>query len=58
MKVQAAMEADMIKILVYYHDVLRYTIWGDSDKVQELRNEGFYVEVRVTPVHHQGYALK
>lgn len=40
----------MFQILVYYHDVLRYTILGNPDKVQELRSQGFYVEVRAVPV--------
>lgn len=39
----------MFQLLVYYHDVLRYTILGNPDKVQELRNQGFYVEVRAIP---------
>ena len=43
------MEAIMYELLVYYHDVLRYTILGSPDKVQELRNQGFYVEVRAIP---------
>lgn len=40
----------MFQLLVYYHDVLRYTILGNPDKVQELRGQGFYVEVRTIPV--------
>lgn len=35
----------MYTLHVYYHDVLRYTIVANWDKVQELRNEGFYVVV-------------
>ena len=42
----------MFELLVYYHDVLRYTILGNPDKVQELRNQGFYVEVRAISVQH------
>ncbi len=42
----------MLELLVYYHDVLRYTIFANLDKVQELRNQGFYVEVRAAPVRH------
>ncbi len=42
----------MLELLVYYHDVLRYTIFANSDKAQELRNQGFYVEVRPVPVRH------
>ena len=42
----------MLELLVYYHDVLRYTILGNPDKVQELRSQGFYVEVRSVPVRH------
>ena len=46
------MEATMFTLLVYYHDVLRYTISGNVEKAQELRNQGFYVEVRPVPVRH------
>ena len=42
----------MLELLVYYHDVLRYTIFANADKAQELRNQGFYVEVRTIPVRH------
>ena len=40
------MEAIMLKLNVYYHDVLRYSILANWEKVQELRSQGFYVEVR------------
>lgn len=43
----------MLDLRVYYHDVLRYTIIANWDKVQELRNKGFYVQVRKVP--GQGY---
>ena len=33
----------MLKFNVYYHGVLRYTIVADMEKVQALRNKGFYV---------------
>ena len=42
----------MFELLVYYHDVLRYTILGNSDKAQELRNQGFYVKARAIPIRH------
>ena len=42
----------MFELLVYYNDVLRYTILGNSDKAQELRNQGFYVEARAIHVQH------
>ena len=35
----------MFKLCVYYHDVLRYTLVADMQKVQELRDQGFYVVV-------------
>lgn len=40
----------MFTLLVYYHDVLRYTIFGTAEKAQELRNQGFYVEAKPAPV--------
>ena len=43
------MEVIMLKLRVYYHDVLRYTIIANWEKAQELRSQGFYVEVN--PVH-------
>jgi hypothetical protein len=39
-------EATMLQLRVYYHDVLRYTIIANWDKVQELRNKGFNVQVK------------
>ena len=39
----------MLELSVYYHDVLRYTIIANWDKVEELRNQGFYVQVKVIP---------
>jgi hypothetical protein len=39
----------MLELKVYYHDVLRYTIIANWEKVQELRNQGFYVQVRAVP---------
>ena len=36
----------MFKLSVYYHDVLRYIIFADLEKAQELRSHGFYVDVR------------
>jgi len=42
----------MFMLLVYYHDVLRYTISGTAERMQELRNQGFYVEARPIPVRH------
>ena len=42
----------MFKLSVYYHDVLRYTIFANWEKAQELRNQGFYVEVTPAPDWH------
>lgn len=42
----------MFTLLVYYHDVLRYTIFGNEEKAHELRAQGFYVELRPIPVRH------
>lgn len=39
----------MLELSVYYHDILRYTIIANLDKVQELRNQGFYVQVKPAP---------
>ena len=36
----------MLEIRVYYNDVLRYTVVGNWDKVQELRNIGLTVQVK------------
>ncbi len=41
----------MLEFRVYYHDVLRYTIISNWDKVNELRNLGFYVQVREVSGH-------
>ena len=41
------MEAIMLEILVYHHDVLRYSIVGDWSKVRDLQQQGYYVKVRV-----------
>ncbi len=35
----------MLELSVYYHDVLRYIIIANRDKVQELRDKGFDVRV-------------
>ncbi len=37
----------MLEILVYYHDVLRYSILGDWQRVRQLQQEGYYVKVKV-----------
>ena len=42
----------MLELCVYYNDVLRYTIFANWEKVQELRNQGFYVEVKPAPNRH------
>lgn len=42
----------MLKLFVYYHDILRYTIFGNLEKAQELRNQGFYVEIKAVPNQH------
>lgn len=36
----------MLKLCVYYHGVLRYTIVADMEKAQTLRDKGFYVVVK------------
>lgn len=36
----------MLKLCVYYHGVLRYTIVADMEKAQALRDKGFYVVVK------------
>jgi len=41
------MESIVVELFVYYNDVLRYTIIANLDKVQELRNQGFYVQVKL-----------
>lgn len=41
----------MLELHVYYHDVLRYTIIANWDKVQELQNQGYYVRVRPASLH-------
>jgi len=46
----------MLELHVYYHDVLRYTVIANWDKVQELRNEGFYVKVKEVPRPRSGVA--
>ena len=42
----------MFKLCVYYHDVLRYTVIANWEKIQELRGQGFYVEVMPAPDGH------
>lgn len=42
----------MFKLCVYYHDVLRYTIFANMEKAQELRNQGFYVDVKIVSGQH------
>lgn len=37
----------MLEILVYYHDVLRYSILGDWQRVRQLQQEGYYVRVKI-----------
>lgn len=39
----------MFELNVYYHDILRYTIIASMDKAHELRNQGFYVQVKSAP---------
>ena len=41
-------EVIMLELRVYCYGVLRYTIIGDWDMLQELRNRGYYVQA--TPV--------
>lgn len=36
----------MLEVKVFYHDVLRYTIAADWEKVQELLYDGFNVQVK------------
>lgn len=38
----------MLEIFVYTNGVLRYKTTGDQNKVEELRNQGFYVETQAT----------
>ena len=40
---------EQFKLCIYYHNVLRYTIFGNLEKAQELRNQGFYVDVKRIP---------
>lgn len=42
----------MLELRVYYHDALRYTIIANWGKVQELRSQGFYVEVKSALAEH------
>lgn len=44
---RSRMEAIMLEILVYYHDVLRYSLLGDWNKVRELQQQGYYVKVKI-----------
>jgi hypothetical protein len=37
-------EVIMLELRVYCYGVLRYTIIGDWDMLQELRNRGYYVQ--------------
>lgn len=37
----------MLEILVYYHDVLRYSVQGNWERVRELQQQGYYVKVKV-----------
>jgi hypothetical protein len=39
----------MFELRVYYNDVLRYTIFTDWGKVQDLLNSGLKVEVKEAP---------
>jgi hypothetical protein len=48
------MEAIMLQLRVYYHDVLRYTIHANLDKVQELRDKGFNVQVEEARIQELG----
>ena len=41
--------AIMLEISVYSNEVLRYTAIGDWDKVQELRDRGYFVQVKLPP---------
>ena len=38
----------MLKLCVYYHGVLRYTIVANMEKAEALRDKGFYVVVEPT----------
>lgn len=42
----------MFKLYVYYHDILRYTILANLEKAQELRSQGFHVDIKSVPVQH------
>jgi hypothetical protein len=39
-------EVIMFELRVYCYGVLRYTIIGDWDMLQELRNRGYYVQAK------------
>lgn len=39
----------MYMLYVYYHDVLRYTIVASLEQAQELRNQGFHVQIKFAP---------
>lgn len=41
----------MLELHVYYNDILRYTLLGNWEKAQELRNQGFYVVVSTVSSH-------
>lgn len=40
------LEVTVLKLKVYYHGVLRYTIVAYMEKAQVLRDQGFYVVVK------------
>ena len=40
------LEVIMLRLCVYYHGVLRYTIVADMEKARALREQGFYVLIK------------
>lgn len=51
-------EVTMLELRVYYDDVLRYTIIANWDKVQDLRNKGFIVQVNEAPPQGSGLSRR
>jgi len=39
----------MLELRVFWYDVFRYKIISDWNRVQELRSQGYYVQVK--PIH-------
>lgn len=39
----------MFKLCVYHQGTLRYITFGNLKKARELRDQGFFVDIRVVP---------